>query len=138
MLTTHRQKAITPACMDILKTLHGDMEKPKQVQAHLEAGTTTKKKQYEAGNHKFSEVGHYLNIVNPDDETTGFALQKVNGVYAQEFGYFEEKDVVMSVDEFETSFNNYYNNLKSVDAQHKALKDAVNNANGTTTKMTLH
>ena len=92
------------------------------------------KKQYEAGNHKFSEVGHYLNIVNPDDETTGFALQKVNGVYAQEFGYFEEKDVVMSVDEFETSFNNYYDNLKSVDAQHKVLKDAVNNASGTTTK----
>ena len=92
------------------------------------------KKQYDAGNHKFSEVGHYLNIVNPDDETTGFALQKVNGVYAQEFGYFEEKDVVMSIDEFETSFNNYYNNLKSVDAQHKALKDAVNNASGTATK----
>lgn len=92
------------------------------------------KKQYEAGNHKFSEVGHYLNIVNPDDETTGFALQKVNGVYAQEFGYFEENDVVMSVDEFETSFNNYYNNLKSVDTQHKALKDAVNNAGGATTK----
>ena len=92
------------------------------------------KKQYEAGNHKFSEVGHYLNIVNPDDETTGFALQKVNGVYAQEFGYFEENDVVMSVDEFETSFNNYYNNLKSVDTQYKALKDAVNNASGTTTK----
>lgn len=92
------------------------------------------KKQYDTGNHKFSEVGHYLNIVNPDDETSGFALQKVNGVYAQEFGYFEEKDVVMSVDEFEASFNNYYNNLKSVDAQHKALKDAVNNASGTTTK----
>lgn len=92
------------------------------------------KKQYEAGNHKFSEVGHYLNIVNPDDETTGFALQKVNGVYAQEFGYFEEKDIVMSIDEFETSFNDYYNNMKSVDTQHKALKDAVNNANGTTTK----
>lgn len=92
------------------------------------------KKQYEARNHKFSEVGHYLNIVNPDDETTGFALQKVNGVYAQEFGYFEENDIVMSVDEFEASFNNYYNNLKSVDTQHKALKDAVNNASGTTTK----
>ena len=92
------------------------------------------KKQYEAGNHKFSEVGHYLNIVNPDDETTGFALQKVNGVYAQEFGYFEENDVVMSVDEYEASFNNYYNNLKSVDTQHKALKDAVNNASRTTTK----
>ena len=87
------------------------------------------KKQYEAGNHKFSEVGHYLNIVNPDDETTGFALQKVNGVYAQEFGYFEENDVVMSVDEFETSFNNYYDNLKSVEAEHNALKANVKNAN---------
>ena len=92
------------------------------------------KKQYEAGNHKFSEVGHYLNIVNPDDETTGFALQKVNGVYAQEFGYFEEKDVVMSVDEFETSFNSYYDNLKSVEAEHNALKANVKNANESDTK----
>ena len=92
------------------------------------------KKQYEAGNHKFSEVGHYLNIVNPDDETTGFALQKVNGVYAQEFGYFEENDVVMSVDEFETSFNNYYDNLKSVEAEHNALKANVKNANESDTK----
>lgn len=94
------------------------------------------KKQYEAGNHKFSEVGHYLNIVHPANTITGFALQKVNGVYAQEFGEHNSftKDVILSLDEFETSFNNYYNNLKSVDAQHKALKDAVNNASGTTTK----
>ena len=92
------------------------------------------KKQYEAGNHKFSEVGHYLNIVNPDDETTGFALQKVNGVYAHEFGYFEEKDVVMSVDEFETSFNNYYDNLKSVEAEHNTLKANVKNTNESDTK----
>ncbi|WP_303233330.1 CAP domain-containing protein [Holdemanella biformis] len=94
------------------------------------------KKQYDAGNHKFSEVGHYLNIVHPANTITGFALQKVNGVYAQEFGEHNSftKDVILSLDEFETSFNNYYNNLKSVDAQHKALKDAVNNASGTTTK----
>lgn len=94
------------------------------------------KKQYEAGNHKFSEVGHYLNIVHPANTITGFALQKVNGVYAQEFGEHNSftKDVILSVDEFETSFNSYYDNLKSVDAQHKALKDAVNNASGTTTK----
>ena len=94
------------------------------------------KKQYEAGNHKFSEVGHYLNIVNQDNTITGFALQKVNGVYAQEFCEPNSfvKDVILSVDEFETSFDDYYNNLKSVDAQHKALKDAVNNADGTTTK----
>lgn len=94
------------------------------------------KKQYDAGNHKFSEVGHYLNIVHPANTITGFALQKVNGVYAQEFCEPNSfvKDVILSVDEFETSFNNYYNNLKSVDAQHKALKDAVNNASGATTK----
>lgn len=94
------------------------------------------KKQYDAGNHKFSEVGHYLNIVHPANTITGFALQKVNGVYAQEFCEPNSfvKDVILSVDEFETSFNNYYNNLKSVDAQHKALKDAVNNAGGATTK----
>lgn len=94
------------------------------------------KKQYDAGNHKFSEVGHYLNIVHPANTITGFALQKVNGVYAQEFCEPNSfvKDVILSVDEFETSFNSYYDNLKSVDAQHKALKDAVNNANGTTTK----
>ena len=94
------------------------------------------KKQYEAGNHKFSEVGHYLNIVHPANTIIGFALQKVNGVYAQEFGEHNSftKDVILSLDEFETSFNNYYNNLKSVDAQHKALKDAVNKASGATTK----
>ena len=94
------------------------------------------KKQYDAGNHKFSEVGHYLNIVHPANTITGFALQKVNGVYAQEFGEHNSftKDVILSVDEFETSFNSYYDNLKSVDAQHKALKDAVNNASGTTAK----
>ena len=94
------------------------------------------KKQYDAGNHKFSEVGHYLNIVHPANTITGFALQKVNGVYAQEFCEPNSfvKDVILSVDEFETSFDNYYNNLKSVDAQHKALKDAVNNAGGATTK----
>ena len=94
------------------------------------------KKQYDAGNHKFSEVGHYLNIVHPANTITGFALQKVNGVYAQEFCEPNSfvKDVILSVDEFETSFNNYYDNLKSVDAQHKALKDAVINASGTTTK----
>ena len=94
------------------------------------------KKKYDAGNHKFSEVGHYLNIVHPANTITGFALQKVNGVYAQEFCEPNSfvKDVILSVDEFETSFNSYYDNLKSVDAQHKALKDAVNNASGTTTK----
>ena len=94
------------------------------------------KKQYDAGNHKFSEVGHYLNIVHPANTITGFALQKVNGVYAQEFCEPNSfvKDVILSVDEFETSFNNYYNNLKSVEAEHNALKTNVKNANDSDTK----
>ena len=89
------------------------------------------KKQYDAGNHKFSEVGHYLNIVHPANTITGFALQKVNGVYAQEFCEPNSfvKDVILSVDEFETSFNSYYDNLKSVEAEHNALKANVKNAN---------
>ena len=89
------------------------------------------KKQYDAGNHKFSEVGHYLNIVHPANTITGFALQKANGVYAQEFCEPNSfvKDVILSVDEFETSFNNYYDNLKSVEAEHNALKANVKNAN---------
>lgn len=92
------------------------------------------KKEFEAGNHKFFEVGHYLNIVNPEDETTGFALQKGNGVYTQEFGYFEEGDVVMTISEFEQSFNHYYNNLKSVESEYNALKAAVKNASKSDTK----
>ena len=94
------------------------------------------KKQYDAGNHKFSEVGHYLNIVHPANTITGFALQKVNGVYAQEFCEPNSfvKDVILSVDEFETSFDNYYNNLKSVEAEHNALKTNVKNANDSDTK----
>ena len=89
------------------------------------------KKQYDAGNHKFSEVGHYLNIVHPANTITGFALQKVNGVYAQEFCEPNSfvKDVILSVDEFETSFDNYYDNLKLVEAEHNALKANVKNAN---------
>ena len=43
-------------------------------------------------------------------------------------------EVVMTVSEFEQSFNNYYNNLKSVDSQHKTLQNAVNNASGAGSK----
>ncbi len=45
-----------------------------------------------------------------------------------------DDEVQMTVDEFEQSFNNYYNNLKSVDSQHKTLQNAVNNASGSGSK----
>lgn len=78
--------------------------------------------------------------MEPEFTVTGFALG-TNGphgmVHTQEFldevmGVDDE--VQMSVSEFEQSFNNYYNNLKSVDAKHKALQNAVKNASGTTVK----
>ena len=93
-----------------------------------------------AGNQNFSDVGHYKNIVNSRYTITGFAVG-TNGnfstVHTQEFGtnlYGVENEVQMTVSEFEQSFNTYYNNLKSVDAQHKALQNAVKNASGSTTK----
>lgn len=95
------------------------------------------KKEYDSGNHKFSETGHYQNIVEKGFTVTGFGVETAGGLstaYSQEFlDEANTDDTVMTVSEFETSFNNYYNNLKSVEAQHKALQNAVNNA-GTGTK----
>lgn len=69
---------------------------------------------------------------------TGFGVETAGGLstaHCQEF--LDETitdDTVMTVSEFETSFNNYYNNLKDVDAQHKALQNAVKNASGSGSK----
>ena len=54
------------------------------------------------------------------------ALEKMKSRAEKIFSDAFSEGEDLSLDEFETSFNNYYNNLKSVDAQHKALKDAVN------------
>ena len=98
------------------------------------------KAEYEAGNHNFSDVGHYKNIVEGRYTVTGFAVG-TDGLYSTAFAQeFSDKvrnvqdEVQMTVSEFEQSFNTYYNNLKSVDSQHKALQDAVKNASGSTTK----
>ena len=94
------------------------------------------KAEYLAGNHKFSETGHYQNIVEKQYTVTGFAVG-TNGsfgkVHCQEFldevmGVDDE--VQMTVSEFEQSFNNYYNNLKTIDSQHKALQKAVEAQSG--------
>ncbi len=98
------------------------------------------KKKYESGNTSFSVTGHYQNIKSNQWGLTGYAyvtnVPFYSAAHAQEFYWKDEKiedDVQMTVSEFETSFNNYYNNLKDVDAQHKALQYAVTNA-GTGTK----
>ena len=92
------------------------------------------KADYLAGNPKHKTVGHYKNIVEPKFTVTGFAIS-TNGpygmVHAQEFldeVLYVDDEVQMTVSEFEQSFNDYCNNLKSVDAQHKALQNAVNSA----------
>ena len=71
---------------------------------------------------------------------TGFAVG-TDGLYSTAFAQeFSDKvrnvqdEVQMTVSEFEQSFNSYYDNLKSVDSQHKALQDALKNASSSTTK----
>ena len=98
------------------------------------------KADYLAGNPKHKTVGHYKNIVEPEFTVTGFAISTEGPhgmVHTQEFldeTSLVDGEVIMSVSEFEQSFNNYYNNLKSVDTQHRALQDSVKNASGTTVK----
>ena len=126
--------------MQQVKTLHGDMEMRTQQEAHSVAGTTRKKLNFWLEITNSWILGHYQNIVEKQYTVTGYAVG-TNGLFStahcQEF--LDEvtdvnHEVQMTVSEFEQSFNNYYNSLKSVDTQHKALKDAVNNASGNTTK----
>lgn len=98
------------------------------------------KAEYLAGNHNFSDIGHYKNIVEGRYTVTGYAIG-TNGQFSmahcQEFldeVMGVDDDVQMTVSEFEQSFNDYCNNLKSVDSQHKALQDAVKNAVSSNTK----
>ena len=98
------------------------------------------KAEYLAGNHNFSDIGHYKNIVEGRYTVTGYAIG-TNGQFSmahcQEFlddVMGVDDDVQMTVSEFEQSFNDYCNNLKSVDSQHKALQDAVKNAASSNTK----
>lgn len=98
------------------------------------------KAEYLAGNHNFSDIGHYKNIVEGRYTVTGYAIGtngKYSTTHSQEFlddVMGVDDDVQMSVSEFEQSFNDYCNNLKSVDSQHKTLQDAVKNAASSNTK----
>ena len=94
------------------------------------------KAEYLAGNHNFSDVGHYKSIVESRFTVTGFAVG-TNGsfgtVHVQEFAGSitgVQNEVQMTVSEFERSFNSYYNNLKTIDSQHKALQKAVEAQSG--------
>ena len=60
------------------------------------------------------EAGHYLNIVNADYSVTGFAVNQYGGygvTHGQTFHWQDPGDS-LSVDDFETLFNAYYNSVK--------------------------
>ena len=95
------------------------------------------KGQYEAGNTNYNSIGHYLAIVNKTDNITGFAINNnENNSFAQEFGgdYNEVDDITMTVDEFEKSYMSYYNSMKEIYNKHNELQDAVEKADGSSTK----
>ncbi len=54
-----------------------------------------------------SKAGHYLNIINPDFTTTGFAYNSVNDTYDQTFGYADYGYKTYTVKEYEALFNSW-------------------------------
>lgn len=70
---------------------------------------TEEKAEYDAGNTDFSEVGHYLNIVNDRYEVTGFAQNQYSSygaTHEQSFS-FDEGDTAYTVAEYRTRLQNY-------------------------------
>ena len=54
-----------------------------------------------------SKAGHYLNIINPDFTTTGFAYNTVNNTYDQTFGSAAYGYKTYTVKEYEALFNSW-------------------------------
>ena len=83
----------------------------------------------QALNQKYPQVGHYTNIINKDYTTTGTAY-----IYSKDpapdgwecnagqvFDFFQYSSYItatntMTIDEFETQFNEYYNKLMNADS----------------------
>lgn len=55
----------------------------------------------------YSSTGHYLNIIDPDSTTTGFAYNTVNNTYDQTFGVSAYGYKTYSVDEYEKLFTTW-------------------------------
>ena len=70
------------------------------------------KEAYLSGNPDFEKIGHYINIVNSEYFTTGFAVAK-GGSYSieQVQTFLWENENSMTVDEYETRFMEYYNQV---------------------------
>lgn len=72
------------------------------------------KKEYDAGNTNFSEVGHYLNIINEGYGITGFSVNH-NGEWSttheQSFDWGDEDDSAYTVAEYRARLLDYYNQV---------------------------
>lgn len=70
---------------------------------------TREKKEYEGGNHVYHEIGHYLNIINPDSKVTGFSINqygRYSVTHEQSFSW-DDSDPTYTVDEYKTRLLNY-------------------------------
>lgn len=66
-------------------------------------------------NADFSEVGHYLNIINPDYTVTGFAISQY-GKYSESFGQvFDVYGQGVDVDTYFAQFEAYYQSIVNAD-----------------------
>lgn len=104
---------------------------------------TLEKSWYENGITDSHKIGHYKNIVNARYDYTGYAHIE-EGAYGstdiQEFDQYwgdnvygneatgSENDRIVTLEEFETSLNNYASELKDVSNQRKSLEEAVKKA----------
>lgn len=71
------------------------------------------KEEYENGNNNYNDIGHYLNIINPDWTTTGFAITTRGSargwdIYGQTFSRSYNTENAMSVSEYKARFDEYY------------------------------
>ena len=85
------------------------------------------KAEYLSGNPDFEKIGHYINIVNSEYFTTGFAVAK-GGSYSieQVQTFFWEVEDSLTVDEYEARFMEYYN---QVTEEYNKIKPSLEKAN---------
>lgn len=78
----------------------------------------------------YYSVGHYLNIVDPQWESMGYAYSPTGGEYAQSFTWHNGKysKSPVTIEDFQSKFNSYYTKVKNdLSKAQQDLEDAKNN-----------